>query len=72
VRRPYESEWYSATGWLQTMPHSVAQRRGVGRVVLECDSQACRGMDLPLTQAAARVSALNAPVEGAGVEAAGP
>jgi hypothetical protein len=72
VRRLHRSGWYSATGWLLTMPHSVAQRRGVGGVVLWRDSQVHHGMDSPLTQAPACVSALNAPARGAGVEVAGP
>jgi hypothetical protein len=58
--------------WLLTMPHSVAQRRGVDGAVLGRDSQARCGMGSPLTRAPACVSALNAPVGGAGVEAAGP
>jgi hypothetical protein len=72
VRQPYGSGWHSATGLLLTTPHSVAQRRGVGGAVQGRDSQARRGMDSPLTRAPACVSALNAPAEGAGVEAAGP
>jgi hypothetical protein len=36
------------------------------------DSQACRGMDSPLTRAPACVSALNALAGGAGVEAEDP
>jgi hypothetical protein len=72
VRWPYGNGWYSATGWLLTMPHSVAHQRGVGGVVPGRDSQARRGMDLPLTRAPTCVSALNAPAGGAGVEAAGP
>jgi hypothetical protein len=54
------------------MPHSVAQRRGVGGAVPGCDSHARRGMDSPLTREPACVSALNAPAGGAGGEAAGP
>jgi hypothetical protein len=72
VRRSYGSGWYSATGWLLTMPHSVAQRRGVGGAVPGRDSQARSGVDSPFTGAPACVSALNAPAGGAGVEAAGP
>jgi hypothetical protein len=44
---------------------------GVGRIVPGRDSQACRGVDLSLTWAPANVSALNAPIGGAGMEAAG-
>jgi hypothetical protein len=36
------------------------------------DSQARRGVDSALTQAPANVSALNAPVGGAGMDVAGP
>jgi hypothetical protein len=57
------------------MPHSVAQwqgwpHQGVGGTALGRDSR--RGMDSSLTWAPANVSALNAPVGGAGMEAAGP
>jgi hypothetical protein len=45
---------------------------GVGGAVPGRDSQARRGMDSPLTWVPANVSALNAPVGGAGVEVAGP
>jgi hypothetical protein len=65
MRRSYGSGWYSATGWLLTMPHSVAQRRGVGGVGPGRDSQVRRGMDSPLTRVPACVSALNAPAGGA-------
>jgi hypothetical protein len=58
-------------GWLLTVPHSVAQRRGVGGAVPGHDSQARSGVDSPLTWTPADVSALNAPVGGAGMEAAG-
>jgi hypothetical protein len=61
----------SATGLLLTMPHSVAQRRGVSEAVPGRDSQARCGVDSPLTRAPANVSALNAPAGGEGVEAAG-
>jgi hypothetical protein len=50
------------------MPHSVAQRRGVPGH----DSQARSGVDSPLIWTPAGVSALNAPVGGAGMGAAGP
>jgi hypothetical protein len=63
VRRPYGSGWYSATGWLLTMLHSVALQRGVDREVPGRDSQARRGMDSPLNQAPACVSALKAKEE---------
>jgi hypothetical protein len=45
---------------------------GVGGTVLGRDSQALRGVDSSLTRAPANVSALNAPVGGAGMEATGP
>jgi hypothetical protein len=45
---------------------------GVGETVPGRDSQACRGVGSSLTWASANVSALNAPVGGAGMEAAGP
>jgi hypothetical protein len=45
---------------------------GVGRIVPGRDSQARRGVDSSLTWAPANVSALNAPVGGAGMEAADP
>jgi hypothetical protein len=45
---------------------------GVGGTVSGCDSQARCGVDSSLTWALANVSALNAPVGGAGMEAAGP
>jgi hypothetical protein len=45
---------------------------GVGGTVPGRDSQARRGVDSSLTWAPANVSALNAPVGGAGIEAAGP
>jgi hypothetical protein len=45
---------------------------GVGRTVPGRDSQACRGVDSSLTRAPTHVSALNAPVGGAGMETAGP
>jgi hypothetical protein len=45
---------------------------GVGGAVPGRDSQARRGMDSPLTWAPVNVSALNPPVGGAGMEAAGP
>jgi hypothetical protein len=70
VRRPYRSWWYSAAGRLLTMPHSVAQWRGVGGAVPGHDSQARSGVDSPLTQTPAGVSALNAPAEEAGIGAA--
>jgi hypothetical protein len=70
VRRPYRSGWYSAVGWWLTTPHSVAQWRGVGGVVAGHDSQACSGVDSPLTWTPAGVSALNAPAKGAGMGAA--
>jgi hypothetical protein len=54
------------------MPHSVTQRRGVGRAVPGHDSQARSGVDSPLTRMPANVSAFNAPAGGAGMEAAGP
>jgi hypothetical protein len=54
------------------MPHSVAQRRGIGGAVPGHDSQARSGVDSPLTWTHADVSALNAPVGGAGMEAADP
>jgi hypothetical protein len=58
------------------MPHSVAQWRGwphqgVGGTAPGRDSQARRGVDSSLTWAPTNVSALNAPVGGAGTEAAG-
>jgi hypothetical protein len=71
VRQSYGSGWYSATGWLLTMPHSVTQRQGVGGAVPGHDSQARSGVDSPLSWTPADVSALNAPVGGAGMEAAG-
>jgi hypothetical protein len=45
---------------------------GVGGTVPGRDSQVCRGVDSSLTCAPANVSALNPPVGGAGMEAAGP
>jgi hypothetical protein len=45
--------------------------RGVGGAVPGRDSQARRGMDSPLTWAPANVSALNPPIRGVGMEAAG-
>jgi hypothetical protein len=45
---------------------------GVGGTVPGRDSQACRGVDSSLTLAPANVNALNTPVGGAGMEAAGP
>jgi hypothetical protein len=45
---------------------------GVGGAVPGHDSQARSGVDLPLTWAPANVSALNAPAQGASMEAAGP
>jgi hypothetical protein len=45
---------------------------GIGGAVPGRYSQARRGMDSPLTWAPANVSALNPPVGGAGMEAAGP
>jgi hypothetical protein len=45
---------------------------GVGRTVSGRDSQAHRGVDFSLTWAPTYVSALNAPVGGAGMEGAGP
>jgi hypothetical protein len=45
---------------------------GVGRAVPGHDSQARRGTDSPLTWEPANVSALNPPIGGAGMEAAGP
>jgi hypothetical protein len=45
---------------------------GVGGTVPRRDSQARRGVDSFLTCAPANVSALNAPIRGAGREAAGP
>jgi hypothetical protein len=60
VRRLYWSGWYIAAGWLLTMPHSVAQRRGVGGVVPGHDSQTRSGVDSPLTWMPTDVSALNA------------
>jgi hypothetical protein len=44
----------------------------VGGTVSGRDSQACRGVDSSLTWVPANVSALNPPVGGAGMEAAGP
>jgi hypothetical protein len=45
---------------------------GVGRAVPGRDSQARRGVDSSLTRVPANVSALNPPVGGVGMEAAGP
>jgi hypothetical protein len=58
------------------MTHSVAQwwgwpHRGIGGTVSGRDFQARRGVDSSLTWAPMNVSALNALVEGAGMEAAG-
>jgi hypothetical protein len=52
------------------MPHSVAQWQGVGGAVAGHDSQACSGVDSPLTWTPTGVSALNAPAGGAGMGAA--
>jgi hypothetical protein len=56
------------------MPHSGGDglTGAVGGKVSGHDSQARRGVDSSLTWAPANVSALNAPVGGAGMEAAGP
>jgi hypothetical protein len=74
-RRPYRSGWYSAVGRLLTTPHSVAQwlgwpRHGSWRSSAGHDSQARSGVDSPLTWTRVGVSALNAPVGGAGTGAA--
>jgi hypothetical protein len=77
--RPYRSGWHSATGLTPATPHSATQwrgwpHRGSWRTVPGHDSQVCqgRGVDSSSTWAPANVSALNAPVGGAGAEAASP
>jgi hypothetical protein len=71
-------EWAAQCyGLTPAMPHSAAQwrgwpHRGVGGTALGRDSQVRHGVDSSLTWAPANVSALNAPVRGAGMEAAGP
>jgi hypothetical protein len=66
---PWDSCWPR-----RTASHSGGDglAEGVGGAVPGRDPQACRGMDSSLTRAPANASALNSPVGGADMEAAGP
>jgi hypothetical protein len=79
VFRPYGSGWHSAAELprpYRTTPHSGGDglTGGVGGTTSGHDSQSCqgRGVDSSLTWVPANVSALNAPVGGAGAEATSP